>query len=109
MRFFSERGIAGKLMATVGILVVLGELSLHFISWYVGTDYELNHFVVVVGAVIGFVGFWTVDPKQTRAGSLVLRDLIPRFGRRASDAVSIPKAETVIIAEPVPQPPEQQS
>lgn len=104
-RWVTARGLAGKFMAVIGVMIVVAEIALHFISWYMERDYEMDHMVVIIGAVIGFVGFWTLDPKETREGAAVLRDLIPRFGRRSSDAVAVPEVKTEIVAKPVPEEP----
>lgn len=102
-------GLLGKFCAVIGLLIVVAEVGLHFLSWYLGKDYEMNHFVVAIGAVLGFWGFWTMDPKKTEDGAHVLSDLIPGaklFGRRKSDAVAVPEVTTVITAKPV-TPPEE--
>lgn len=105
-RWVTARGLAGKFMAVIGVLIVIAEIALHFISWYLERDYEMDHMVVIIGAVIGFVGFWTLDPKETKEGAAVLKDLwpsLPRFGRRKSDAIAVPEVKTEITAVPVPK------
>lgn len=107
----TARGLGGRFLAAIGVLVVLGEVALHFASWYFEKAYEMNHGVLLVGAVVGFVGFYMLDPKAAEggAGFLVgagerIAKALPRFGRRASDAIAVPNVETLTTAIPVPAP-----
>lgn len=96
----TEHGLAGKFLASIGLLVILGELALHFIAYLTDVKYELNEAVILIGALLGFVGFWIIDPKKTKDGATVIGDFVPRFGRRKTDPVAIPLAETTVAAVP---------
>lgn len=96
-----RRSLAGKVMAGIGVAVLLSEVVLHIMSWYLRRDYELNHVVLVIGVLIGFAGFWTIDSKKTKDGVDTVRDLVPRFGNRSTDAIAVPGVETKTTAIPV--------
>lgn len=99
-----SRRFVWKLLAAAGILVILAEVMLHFIAWTTGVAYELNEGVIIVGALLGFAGFWKLDPEATKGGVAVVGQFVPRFGRRKSDAIAVPGVKTEVIAEPPPTP-----
>lgn len=114
----NDRKVAGRALAALGVLVVLAEVILHFVSWYFSREYELNHGIVLVGAVIGFVGFYMLDPMSAQGGAGVIVDSatriiqsLPRFGRRSTDAVAVPGSTTAVVALPTepPAPPTGES
>lgn len=65
----SKTGIA---LAATGVFVLLFEIGLHFYGYFHGTDYELNHPVLYVAIMIGFVGFYMLDPKKAEDGSGII-------------------------------------
>jgi hypothetical protein len=97
----TERGLVGKFFAAVGLLIVVGEIALHFIAWATGVRYEMDEVVILTGALVGFAGFWMLDSKGTKDAAETIGALVPRFGRRKSDAVAVPNVRTEVIAEPV--------
>ena len=96
----------GYLLATIGVLVLLFEISLHFYGYFKGTEYELNHPVLYVAMIIGFVGFYMINPARAEGGTNILsRTVIGvisviRTGKRAEDVkVEVTQTtETPIIA-----------
>lgn len=68
----------GYLLAALGVVGLLAEIGLH--SWTVirhvlgipGDIYELNRGVLVVSAVIGFVGFYMINPAGAEGGAGIL-------------------------------------
>jgi hypothetical protein len=83
-----SRTIAGGLMAILGLIVILSEIGLHLYSAITHTHYEMDHIVLMIGAVIGMWGCYLVDRKTAEgavgfvAGSV---GQIVRGGRRSTD------------------------
>lgn len=96
-----HRPWTGYLLAAIGVVVLLAEVGMHFYGYFHGIDYELNHPVLYVAMIIGFVGFYMINPKGAEGGSNILtRDIteiisVIRTGRRSTDsfAVVIPPTE----------------
>ena len=95
-----KRQILANLFITIGLAFVLGEVILHVVAAIVPTfDYEINEFVILVAAVLGFWGFWQKDPVGTERGTKVLVDLAVRLNplRRSTDRR--PTGEVAVQAE----------
>lgn len=82
----------GYLLAAIGVLGLLAEVGLRFLSFFTaGGDYELNSGVLLVSVIIGFVGFYIINPKGAEGGtSIITRTAVAvigviRGGRRATD------------------------
>lgn len=98
----------GYLLASIGVAVLLFEVSLHFYGYFQGTDYQLNHPVLYVAMVIGFVGFYMINPKGAEGGTDILsRTIIGvisviRTGKRADELrVEVTQtAETPVVLTP---------
>lgn len=89
-------------MAILGVLVILAEIGLHIAAAISPTfSYELNHVVLIAGAIIGFWGLFQVEPKGAKEIAGIIADVLPKFGRRSTDAVAVPEAETTVKAVPV--------
>jgi hypothetical protein len=82
------RTIAGSVMATIGVLVILTEIGLHVYSAVTHTKYEMDHTVLLAGALMGFWGFYWVDGKSATAAVAVLRG-----GRRSTDTPVVVPAQ----------------
>lgn len=91
--------LAGKVLAGIGVGVVLLDVVLRTISWITSKPWTLDHTIIIVGAIIGFTGFWILNSQKTKEGVEVLTDII-RFGRRKTDAVATP--ETITHTVPIP-------
>lgn len=109
-RGFGHFGLV--LLAVTGVLVILIEIALHVWAVFTGQQYELNHWVLITGALMGFAGCFGLDPKRSGAGfklvvdgSTKILEKVPRFGRRSTDAVAVPTSETKVTAVPAPTPP----
>jgi cytochrome c biogenesis protein CcdA len=84
-----SRTLAGAIMATIGVLVILSEVGLHIYSAITHTKYEIDHIVLLAGALLGFWGFYWIDGKSAAGAVAVIRG-----GRRSTDApVVIGKSE----------------
>lgn len=92
--------LSGKIMVGIGIATVLSEVILRIVSVSTGKQYELDHWVIAVGSVIGFAGFWSINSTKTKEAVEVVTGFVPKFGRRATDPVAIPDAETKVKAIP---------
>lgn len=95
----TRRDIYGRIFASAGALIVLAEITLHFIAAYTGREsYELNHAVLLTGAVVGFIGFWMIGPKDAESAAGFIMDKgitfvkAVRGGRRSTDTpvITIP-------------------
>lgn len=92
---------AGRFLAALGVLIVLAELTLHFVGAISHYQYEINHVALLMGAVVGFVGFYIMDPKRTGDGAVVLVDSTVkvigavRGGRRKTDPQVIPDSSAM--------------
>lgn len=98
----AHRPWVGYLLATIGLLGLLAEGGLHFFSFFVERDYELNHGVLVISMVIGFVGFYIIDPMKAEGGTGILTKTavavigVVRSGRRATDPEVVVTAEVEV-------------
>lgn len=114
-----HRPWGGYLLAAIGVLVMLFEVSLHYYGYLHHTDYELNHPVLYVAVLMGFVGFYMINPKSAEGGadiitkSVVAIISVVRSGKRAGDSVAVQvtpvtdgKPDTASTAEiAIPNPP----
>lgn len=95
-----HRPWVGYLLAAIGVLGLMAEVGLRFFSFFAGREHHLNHEVLIISSVIGFVGFYIVDPKRAEGGTGILRETavavigVIRSGRRSSDSA-------VVVATPV--------
>lgn len=105
----SERGhsIASAIMAGIGLVILVACAVVEVAGVITGKGWEIPHTVFYVGLVVGFVGFYGRDPKRAKDGgefvvtsAVRILGALPRFGRRASDAVAIPGVETKVTAVP---------
>lgn len=104
---------AGYVLAAVGLGVLLFSIGLYFYGQLTGTEYHLSHPVLYVGMLIGFVGFYMINPTGAEAGTNILSRTVigiisvVRTGKRAEDVkVEVTQtAETPIVATP-PKPPQ---
>lgn len=90
-----RRSIAGRVLAGIGVGVVLADVTMRVISWWTRRPYDLDHTITLTGTVLGFVGFWIVDSKKTTEAIQIAGEL--RFGRRKTDQVAEPDTITVTI------------
>lgn len=86
-----SRSIAGGVMATIGVLVILIEIALHVFSAITHTRYEMDHVALLSGAILGFIGFYLIDSRgATGAATVVVGSAgqlirAVRGGRRSTD------------------------
>jgi hypothetical protein len=104
-RLNKHRPWTGYLLAGIGVAVLLSEVSLHYYGYFHHTEYTLNHPVLYVGLVIGFVGFYMINPKGAESGTNILSRTViglievVRTGKRAEDV----KVEVTATREtPIP-------
>jgi hypothetical protein len=94
-----HRPWTGYLLAAIGVLVLLFEVGLHFYGYFHHTEYELNHPVLYVAMVIGFVGFYMINPKGAEGGT----DILTRTVVAVISVIRSGKATTAIQVTPVEQ------
>lgn len=111
-----HRPWAGYFLASIGIIGVLLEISLHIYGYFSGTPYELNRAVLIMLVIIGFVGFYLVSPKGAEGGAdIITRSAVAivvavRSGRRNTDTFTavvpadVQPGDTVVVAKPNPPP-----
>jgi hypothetical protein len=85
-----RRALGPALLATVGILVMLTGIGLHW--WNPERHGEIEWIPQLIGAAIAFVGFYGMDPKGAKDGGAFIVDAGTRIfgmvqpgGRRATD------------------------
>lgn len=100
-----HRPWTGYLLASIGVGVLLLEIALHFYGYFTGVAYALNQSVLYVAMIIGFVGFYMINPKSAESGTDILSRTVigiisvVRTGKRAEDV----KVEVTATKEtPVP-------
>lgn len=106
--------VAFVVLASIGALVLLSEIALHIAGSFTGRTYEIDHGVVFLGMLFGFVGFYGLDSKRAIAGgafivdsSVKIMNAFPvKFGRRSTDAVAIPTGTPIVPAAPPPAAPD---
>ena len=92
-----------KFLAFLGVALVLVELGLSY-----RTGQKMNGMRLLVGSIIGFVGFYGLDPKELReAGTLVYTWasgilLIVRAGKRTTDTSETKVVTTVDLSHEPP-------
>lgn len=95
------------LLASIGVAVLLLEVALHVAGYFSGHTYELDHATLFVGVVLGFVGFYGMDPRRARDGGDFLVTAVVRiagvipFVRKSG---AIPSASVTITPAPTPPP-----
>jgi hypothetical protein len=86
-----RRPFTGYLLAATGVGVLLSEVALHYYGYFHKAAYELDRPVLYVGLVIGFVGFYMINPKGAESGTDILSRTVigiisvVRTGKRAED------------------------
>lgn len=101
--------IAAVTLATIGVLMLGGAAVIQLIGAVRGHTYEIPRTVFYVAAVIGFVGFYGLDPKRAKDGGSFIVDSavriigVVRNGRRSSDVAVV--AVPVVRPGDEPEPP----
>lgn len=109
----TPRIVVGRLLAGLGVLVIVVELLLYWLSPYLlGGPHALTAAPVALGCLFGFVGFYMLDHQETVEGASVvvssvvrIADALPRpafmrAGRRDTD----PPVATPAVVPPAPPP-----
>lgn len=96
-----ERQWGGIFLAAVGVISLLLEIALHIwtavrhVLGIPGDVYELNHAVLIIGIIVGFVGFYILKPKEAEGGAdIITRSVVSivgviRTGRRTGDVIPV--------------------
>lgn len=113
---------AGYFLAALGVLGIVLEAVMHawtqfrHVMGIPGDVYELNHWLLLVMAVFGFIGWYLIKPKGAEEGTDILtrnavRIIVAvRSGRRDTDqfAAVLPAdtkpGDAMVIAKPNPPP-----
>lgn len=91
----------GYLLAALGVAVLLFSLALHFYSYFGGAKYELNYPVIYVGMLIGFVGFYMINPKGAEGGTNILTRTVVAIISVVRSGKSAASATTTVEVTPV--------
>lgn len=94
-----KRPLAGKILAGIGVFVVLLDIGLRVVSWWTKRPYDVDHNIILPGVIMGFIGFYIIDSTKTKDATSVITDLLPRFGRRKTDAIAQPGTITTTKVE----------
>lgn len=95
MKLKHQHPVVGYILATVGVLFILVEAGLHTYGYFSNNKYEIDRWVLLIGAVIGFVGFWMINSTSTTNGLQVLSGAVigiirvVRTGKRDSDVAVV--------------------
>lgn len=106
----AHRPWTGYLLAAIGVAVLVFQIGLYFYGALTHVDYQVYRPVSYLGMVLGFVGFYMIQPKGALEGASFLRDTavaiisVVRTGKRAGDAVAV---EVTPVHEGVPAPTEK--
>lgn len=90
-------------LAGIGVGILLATVTIQLVGAVRGENYEISHSIFYVAMVLGFVGFYGLDPKRAKDGGQFIADNALRFvsilrtGRRSTDAVAV-------VTEPKPPP-----
>lgn len=102
--------VAFKLLAGLGVLLGLVGIGVDIYGAVTSTTIEVPHTVYWGAILFGFVGFFGLNPDSAERGANIATNTVtrvlnalpvPRFGRRSTDAVAVPKVETTVTAEPI--------
>ena len=103
------RAVWGSLLAAIGVGVLLVELVRYW-----RYEHPIHPAPIVIGCIIGFVGFYLLDPKgaEDGGGFLVTSAVriigVVRGGRRSTDApVVIAAPDPAVIPTATPVTPEE--
>lgn len=113
------RNVAGTLLALLGLVIVLVELSRY---WLI--DHPIHPWPVIIGGSIAVFGAYVLDPKTTQGGGTFIVDqasrivAVIRTGRRSTDAVAVKddgssemvhvaRAVQMVHVDPLELPPEE--
>lgn len=105
----THRPWTGYLLAAIGVAVLLFQIGLYFYGVITGVEFLLYRPVSYLAMVIGFVGFFMINPKQAEGGTDILTRTVVaiisvvRTGKRADDVkveVTPVKEGTVVTAPP---------
>ena len=95
------------ILAGIGLSLFLAAAVIELSGVILDRPYEVPHSVFFAAIVLGFVGFSGLDPVRTERGTgflvrsgVTILNALPRFGRRSTDAIAVPKVETKTTAEP---------
>lgn len=104
-----HRAIGPVLLATLGILVMLTGLGLHWWSEAHGQAHKLEWIPQLIGAAIAFAGFYGMDPKGAKDGGTFILDAGTRIvgairpgGRRSTDPPVVTPAAVAVGTAPAP-------
>lgn len=90
--------LTGRLLATLGLLLMLAEAGTYYYYRYARNEhYDVNVTLLLLGAVLGFVGFYVLDNKRAlEAGQFLVQSAtgvlaVVRGGaKRSGDTVITP-------------------
>lgn len=91
----AHRPYTGYALAAVGVGVLLFQIGLYFYGALTHIDYQVYRPVSYIAMMLGFVGFYMIQPKGALEGAGFIRDTVVAFievvrtGKRAGDAIAV--------------------
>lgn len=89
--------VGGIILATIGTLTILTELYLHWTN----SGYELNHWALIIGVMFGFVGFFIINPKETKEATTFVTSKTTKFIPFAGGGKTPGEISTIEIEEKI--------
>lgn len=95
-----RRNVGAIILASLGVTLLVTSAVIEIVGEITNRDFEIPHTVLYIGMLLGFAGFYRIDPKQATGGGQFVVDTFVRVatvlrGRRASDAVAVVRPEDV--------------
>lgn len=110
----THRPWTGYLLAATGVAVLLFQIGLYFYGVITGVEFLLYRPVSYLAMVIGFVGFYMINPKQAEGGTDILTRTVVaiisvvRTGKRVDDVkvevTPVNPGAVVTVPQPVGKP-----
>lgn len=103
---WNNRERAGAVLSLLGVLTLVASVVHYFID-----GHRPDWVILIIGATIGFVGFYLLDPKGAEAvegtvtGTAVQILSVIRMGRRKSDTVVTTATTGPVVVTAIPAPP----
>lgn len=98
------RDRAGVVLVLLGLTILLSEWIRA--SWF---NHHPETFALALGIVLGFIGFYIIDPVHAEQGARIVIDgatsviQVVRSGRRSTDNVIVAKTTTTLPADFQPE------
>lgn len=95
--------LAGRILATLGTLVVLAEAGTYYFYIYkLHQHYDPNVTILLIGSVLGFMGYYVQAPKRAMQAADFITTRVEHImgGRRKDDPSDVVIAQKTEIIQP---------